>query len=92
LSLIDFPLNSAAELARVPELAPAPAVEPITANPAAMLADFNRARRLKGEGEFCGGLNDVLTWDLFRAGFGIATAQFKKANAIEMLGGPKVLH
>jgi hypothetical protein len=91
LSLIDSPVNSAAELARVPELAPAP-VEPIIANPAAMLADLNRARRLKVEAELPGGLNDVLTWDLFRAGFGISTAQFKKANAIEMLGGPKVLH
>jgi hypothetical protein len=57
-----------------------------------MLADLNRARRLKVEAELPGDFDDVLTWDLFRAGFGIATAQFKKANAIEMLGGPKVLH
>jgi hypothetical protein len=62
LSLIELsPVCSAAELARVPELAPVPTVELIIASPAAMLADFNSARRLNGDPEFPENLDDVLT-------------------------------
>jgi hypothetical protein len=90
LSLIDLsPVDCAAELARIPELALAPTVEPTIANPAATPADFKRVRRLKDEAEFSGDLDDVLMRTLSKRHGGY---DFKKASAIEMRLDQKVLH
>src|ERR1700756_2867808 len=90
LSLIDLPpVDCAAEVARLPELDRAPFAEPTIANPAAMLTDFKRVRRLKDAEEFSRDLDDVLMRTLFRRH---DCYDFKKASAIEMRLDHKVLH